>query len=468
MKTNIKKYLTAVLLLFSSTVFSQETSSDSILSFSLVELKEYALTHNYEILNADLEIKKAEAQKYETTAIGLPHVSGSAEYQNFFEIPVQLMPNFIAPAVYDVNTEAFGLTPLVPLTQNDKIPVKFGSKHNLDFKISASQLIFSGEYIVGLKAAKIYLNLSEQAKQKNTEEIKLNIEKTHNLILITEESIKVLDSIYKNLTELYKETETVYKNGFAEETDVEQLKLNMKDAENSLISFKKQRDFLFKLLKFQTGIDINYEIKLTGTLKDVLKEIENSGISSKVFDIYQNTDYKLVKIREKLADLNLQREKTKYLPDLTAFYTYSRKIMQDSLNNIFDTDSYPTSLWGLQLNIPIFSSGQKRARVMQAKFDFEEQKNIRLRTEQAIMLDYARTKTDFEIALNTVKRKFEAEKLAEKIYNNTLEKYRAGTVSSITLTQVQTQYFESLNEYYESVGELTDKYVDLKKLNNKL
>ncbi len=466
----INKILKFCLFVFLPIInFGQNNLSDTLQSFTLADIKDYAVKHSYDIQNADLDIRKAKAQKWETTAIGLPQISGSAEYQNFPDIPTQLMPNFIAPAVYEVNTNAFGLTPLAPLQAGDKFPVQFGSKHNVDWKLSATQLVFSGEYIVGLKASKIYLSLSEQAKEKNILSVKENVEKTFYLILVTEESINILDSVYQNMKTLYNDMSAVLKQGLVEETDVQQLELNMQTTENSLISFKKQKDLLYKLLKFQAGFSYDAPLKITGNLQDAVGEIEESNILTQDFNINQNVDYKLMQIQENLSDLSLQREKTKYLPSIAAFYSYSKKAMSDSVNSLTENENwYPTSLWGIQINVPIFSSGQRYAKVKQAQFDLEQKHNLKLKTEQAILLDNAQTKTDYQTALNTVRNNSGNRYLAEKIYKNTLIKYREGTVSSIELTQMQTQYFQSLSKYYQSLNDLIDKHIKLKKMMNLL
>ena len=208
------KILIVLFVFATNFIDAQNNLSDSLTNYSLQELKNYALQHNYQIKNSELDIKKSKAVKWETTAIGLPQVNGSLQYQNFPDIPTQLMPNFIAPAVYEVNTKAFGLTPLAPFSEGDKIPVQFGSKHNADFGISVSQIIFSGEYIIGLKASKIFLELSKKTKEKTEIEVKENIEKTFYLILITEESLSALDSMQVGLKKLLSENEQLLKAGF--------------------------------------------------------------------------------------------------------------------------------------------------------------------------------------------------------------------------------------------------------------
>ncbi len=467
----MRKIKIFLLILFSgfSVLNAQNSSSDSIASYTLQELKNYALQHNYQIKNSELDIKKSKAVKWETTAIGLPQVNGSVQYQNFPDIPTQLMPNFIAPAVYDVNTKAFGLTPLAPFQEGGKIPVQFGSKHNADFGISVSQIIFSGEYIVGLKASKIYLELSKKAKEKTEIEVKENIEKTFYLILITQESISALDSMQIGLKKLLSENEQLLEAGFVEKTDVEQIRLNLNKTENSIVSFNKQKEVLYKLLKFQTGIDYNEDVKISGTLNNVIDEIETESLFAKDITYSQNIDYKLLQVQENLADLSLKREKSKTLPSIVGFYSYQKKSMMDSLDFFSDNaDWYPTSVWGVKVSIPIFSSGQRYAKIKQAQFELEKTHNLKLQTEQALMLKIDQTKTDFINNLNTVKNISEQRHLAKEIYENSLKKFRVGTEQSFIMSQKQMQYFQSLTAYYQALNSLIDKHISLKRLSGSL
>ncbi len=448
---------------------SQTGLLDSGSFLTLEKLKEYAILHNYDIMNADLEIKKSKALKWETTAMGLPQVSASAEYQNFPDIPTQLMPNFITPAVYGINTGLFGLTPIAPMPEDEKFPVQFGSKHNANWGISISQLVFSGEYIVGLKASKIYLNLSEKAKEKTILDIKENIEKTFYLIMITEESITVMDSVYQKTALLINEQQKLYEAGFMEETEVEQLKLVLKTNENTLIALKQNLDIFYRLLKFQIGMDFSQSLSINWSLKDAVREIENFGFYTEEINIYENPEYQLIKVQENLADLSLQREKTKFLPSVYAFYSYSKNSMRDSLDFFSDNALwYPTSVWGATVSIPIFSSGQRYSKVKQAQFDLQEMMNTRQKIEQALSMDAKQAESDFLIGLNNVKNSSEQRHLAKKIYDISYKKFQAGMEQSFMLTQYQTQYFKALANYYQALGELIDKNIKLKKLMNTL
>jgi outer membrane protein TolC len=464
------KHLKLIIILitaFQINIFGQNSVSDTASLYSIDDLKKYASEHNYQIQNAELDIQKSKAVKWETTAIGLPQVSGSVQYQNFPDIPTQLMPNFITPAVFGVNTELFGLTPIAPMPEDDKFPVQFGSKHNADWGVSVSQIIFSGEYIVGLRAARIYLDLSKKAKDKSIAEVHENIEKTYYLILITEESISALDSIYTNLSKLADENDQLFKAGFIDETDAEQIKLNLKNTENSLISFNNQKQILNKLLKFQTGFNFEKELKLSGSLKDIINEIEETQLFAEDFSVSNNINYQLIQVQENLADLSLQREKSTILPSVAGFYSYQEKAMRDSLDFFSnEADWYPTSVWGIKISIPIISSGQRYAKIKQAQFELEKKHNLKMQTEKALTLDVYQTKSDLLTQLNTVTNTSEQRYLAKKIYENSVQKFKIGTEQSFNLALYQTQYFQALTNYYQALSQLIDKQIKLKYLMN--
>ena len=71
-------------------------------SFTLEKAQNYALANNKEIFNAKLDQKIMEAKIWETTAQGLPQVNAEGTFQNFIDIPTQVLPanafNPMAPA----------------------------------------------------------------------------------------------------------------------------------------------------------------------------------------------------------------------------------------------------------------------------------------------------------------------------------------------------------------------------------
>lgn len=144
----------------------------------------------------------------ETIAIGLPQVTGEANYTNFLDLPVSLIPG-----------EFFGED------AGTYVPVKFGQDYNSDFGFTVNQLIFDGSYIVGIGSAKIYLQMASQTKEKTEIDIKHAVAQSYFMVLTAEENLKVMRENLTNSQKLESDTRALYNNGFSEEQDVDQMKL---------------------------------------------------------------------------------------------------------------------------------------------------------------------------------------------------------------------------------------------------
>jgi len=120
--------------------------------FSLEEARAFAKENNYDVINALNDIEIARKKVEETTAIGLPQLEGSIAYNDYIDIPTMLIPDFIGQT-------------------DELLPVKFGTKYNMSASATASMLLFSGEYIVGLQASRVFVDFSQKQYDKKIIEL---------------------------------------------------------------------------------------------------------------------------------------------------------------------------------------------------------------------------------------------------------------------------------------------------------
>lgn len=301
MNLRIKKQI--FLCLLSVAVLPQlgaQKSSTEPLAVSIAHAKELALKNNQTIKNANLDVTIAKKKVFETTAIGLPQVSLSANYQH-----IPNVPNFSFPIV------GFTQSPLTPsgsfpsgftqTTNNtpgglnmytfEGEPLPLMPKDNTTFTLQVSQLIFSGEYLVGLQASKVYKTFSEQALVKNRIEIGSTVESTYYMALVTDENLSVVKQSKLLMEKMLREMEATEKAGFIEDTDVDQLRLNVKTIENFEQSLQGQLKNIKNQLKFMMGIDMVVELTLTDKLDATTEKISPFDGSS--FDVNQHIDYKM-------------------------------------------------------------------------------------------------------------------------------------------------------------------------------
>lgn len=451
-------------------IFAQENAKDSIKSFSLKEAIDYAVKNSFNVQIAEIDVLISKQKIWETTAAGLPQIGATASYQDMLDIPTTLMPDFISPLVYGVLMkngvkDRNGNPIMMPMGDMATFPAQFGTQHNANAKLSVSQLLFNGAYIVGLQASKVYHQFSTQALIKSQNDIKEIVTNLYLNLVISKENIAAYDSLYATASRMAFEAEAAYKLGLIEETDVEQFKLNMINAYNNLNNFKVQSDLARKILLIQMGIDINKELILTDNIESIINQTKLDVLNDNAFDINSNIDFQVLSTQESIAKLNLKLQKSTFLPSLVGFYSYQKSAMRNEFN-IFDFSQkwYPTSVVGINIDIPIFSSGLRYSKVQQAKLSLSKaqlQKNL---YSQFILTDYQQAKINYNSAIDRYNSTKEAYQIADKIYKKTMIKYKNGISTSNELTQIQNQYFNTTYGYYNSVFGLLSAKAKLDKI----
>lgn len=435
--------------------------------FTLKQAQEYAIKNSYQVKNALADREIARKTIWETTAMGLPQISGTINYQNMVDVPTMLMPDFITPAVVGVNKGLFGLDPIAPVPETEFFPVQFGARHNADWGITATQLVFSGEYIVGLQASKIFYGLSEKALVRTQNEIMESVAKSYYLVLVAEESYKILQEMVINTAAIRREMEAMLEVGFIEDTDVDQMLLMEANLQNTLNNLSTQVEIANRLLKFQMGVNLSEPIELTDNLSDVMNLDDVVQIMLKDFQPANNIDFQLMQSQEELAEMNLRRYNSSYLPSLAAFATYSKSAMRSKFN-IFDTeqDWFPTTIVGLSVNIPVFSSGMRMAQVSKARLEVEKARTLKIQVSEGLRLNYQQSLLNLRTAHDIYLTEKKNLELSEKIYYKTTIKYREGVATSLELTQVQNQYLATQSNYFRAMADMLNAKAELMKLHS--
>ena len=233
---------------FSLLLNSLTAQQGQVMEFSLREAQAYAADHNYDIQNAITEIEISRKKMKEATSIGLPQIEGNIDYKDFLDIPTQMIPG-----------EFFGEPP------GTFIPVKFGTEYNMTLEASASQLIFSGEYIVALQASKSFIRSSIQERDKMLIELKQKVAESYYLVLIAERNKSIVDSILVTLKNIRDANIALFESGFIEETDVDQVDLLISNLEATQLDITNNLQVSKNLLKFSS---FSIESKLEESLEN--------------------------------------------------------------------------------------------------------------------------------------------------------------------------------------------------------
>jgi len=166
----------------------------------------------------------------------------------------------------------------------------------------------------------------------------------------------------------------------------------------------------------------------------------------------------LMETYEKLSALNLKLQKSTLLPDVAAFYQHEENFNKNSFSFT------PPNLIGVSMNIPIFGSGMKIAKIQQAKIALEKAKNSKEQVSLGLQTTFSSAQSTFITDVNTYLTKKQNVILAQKIYNKNIIKYKEGIIGSLELTLAQNQYLQAQTDYYTSIIDLSAAKSKLEKL----
>ena len=414
-------------------------------NLTLEDAISFALENNSEIKNAKLEIDKAYKQKWKTISIGLPQVKANFDYTNFLELPVSLIP-----------AQFFGGQ------EGDFAEVSFGTEQNLVGSARISQIIFDGSYIVGVKAIKTYLELSNNALQKTNLEVRKSVNKAYLNTLLSNENIDFIDKNIKNLKSTLRETKILYKNGFIEEESVEQLKITLSELKSKR-KFAYQFSLLSKdILKIYLGYEEQYELNLTSSLESIInyQVFEVPKIES--WDINSNIDIKMANTNVESKKLLYKLEQSKSLPVLSSFISGAYTGNNNSfLFNKQNQKWFGSALFGINLKVPLFSSFKRSASSQMAKITYEQSKTKLEKAEQEIRVSAKNAKANYELAVNNLSVSKNNMSLAEKIETKNKIKFSQGMANSFELRQAQNQLYQTQKNYLDAIQNLVSKKVEL-------
>lgn len=469
-ETMKKQHFSLVIaILICNSVFSlhaQET-----VKLSLDKSIKLALQNNTNIINSKLDLKIAQNKIWELTAMGLPHVDAKSSYQHLFSVPTLNFPGTeisTTQVTFDPNT-GVGSTSHATLSDGEKIylnntagvPIQLGIANNISTDITVSQLIFSGSYIVGLQARKAFFNLAKQGDEKTRLDVIETIVNTYHMIQLAEESRRILAQNLENITKTLGEITEMNKQGFVEKTDVDQLEVTANTIRNAISQIDSNLDMAYRLMKIELGISETAKIELTDEMESGESLEETSmKLLGEQFNINQNPDYMLTKTSEHFTELDYKLSKSGFLPTISGFYNHNIQLNQAAFNFV------PKDLVGINLSLPIFSSGERIAAMAQKRMTHEKARNTSEFVSNNLNIQASQYRNDVKLKLERYLNQKKSKELSDVIYQRTMEKYKQGMSSSLDLMNSQNQYLTNLTSYYQSIYDLQGAKSKLEKLFN--
>jgi outer membrane protein TolC len=431
----------ALLLALSALVYKTEAQEANSTSFSLQQAIDYAYKNSPNYLNAQNDVLMAKYKRKEVIGMAMPQISTSVDMKNFLEIPTSLIPG-----------EIFGAPP------GSFIPVKFGTTFQATGTAQASLLVFSADYLIGLKATKEMIALMNISVNRSKTETVSQVSKAYYGVLVNKERIKLLDINMEKLGKLLNDTRAFNQQGFVEQIDVDRLEVSF----NNLKTEKEKTERLINLseyvLKFQMGYTGKEPLVLTDSLF-ISGPAENLNIAN--IDVAKRAEYQLLQKQQSLNTINIKRLKFGYLPTITAYGSLGYSGMRNDLDFFTRQHNwFPTALIGGTVSLNLFDGLQRHYKIQQAKMEFKKGENNLKNLQLAIELEGATAAANYNNAVSSLQTQKRNLELAQNVYNVTQKKYAQGVGSNIEVINAQASLKESETNYFNAIYDMLVYRID--------
>lgn len=408
---------------------------------SLQKCIDRALERNLDVEHAKQGLKKTRGSVSEAASGLYPQIEASGSYQYNLKLPTELVP-----------AEIFGGEP------GTYREVSLSSPQTMTGTIQLNQVLFDGQLLMGLKAAKVSTDVSRLQIMQTKEEVVYNVSATYyNIQTLTEQEVVLKENLKSN-EKLISATKKMLENELITNIDYNRLLVNRENIRAELETVQNNRKKHLTLLRYLMGTDLEEKIRLS-PLQETMPLIASKAATA---GLGNHTELELLQRQQRLAELEKKSLKASYLPTLSAGINYGYQGNYDSFDP-FATKLNPTSLFSVSLKIPIFNGFNRSSKISQKKIEIDQYQNRIRQQRRTIRKEVSDALADYGSNLSTLRSQKANRELAEKIYDDTRLQYQNGLASLTDVLNAETEMQQAQRNYLNALVKVRIAELDLDK-----
>lgn len=421
---------------FTTTVRAvQPTSSANPMVLTLDKAMTLALKQNRDLIIADKERDKAEAQIGEAWSGAFPQISVAGQYTRNIKKPVLFLPP----------NNPFNPT-------HSTIAFEIGSSNAYQMAAQLSQALFNRRVGVALDIANTYRDLTEQNYQNVEQTVIREVKKSFYLILLAHKLVEVnrqgLDVVKAN----YENVQALYRHGVAAEYDLLRAEVQVANTEPLLISAENNYQLAINALKNLLSLPLDQEVEIQGDF--VFEEIPLMTMTeAKQTALTTNPLVRQLALQESILGKNISIERANYFPSLSLVSAY----MWQTQDNTYKFGQYNWAKIlnvGVVLSYPLFDGFRTTERVQQAMVEQEKVHYTRLKVEEALGIQIQSAELKMAEAKKRIAGQEKNIEQAQKAVRIAQTRFKSGVGTQLELldaqvamTRAQTNYAQAIYDY---------------------
>ncbi len=431
--------LLVALSLLSTLVGAQELKPP--LEITLEKAIAMALEQNRDILIADQDRTKADAQVGEAKSDAFPQITATGQYTRNVKKPVLFLP------------------PDNPFNPSGSTVVfEIGSDNAYAMGASISQTLFNRKVGVALDIAGTYRDYTEEAFRATQQDVVCQVKKAFYLVLLAQRLVDAnrqgLDVVRAN----YENVETQYRHGSAAEFDLLRAEVQLANTEPLLISAENSLALSVNALKSLLSIPLDQAIAIKGDF--TFEELPQEKIRRANQDaLTTNPSIVQLSLQESLLEKNISIASANYFPTLSLVGSYQWQTQDNTF--LFKNYNWATLFSvGLQLSYPLFDGFKTSQRVQEASADWEKVRYTRLKAEEGLSIQIQSAELKMAEAKKRIAGQDKNIEQAQKAVRIAQTRFKSGVGTQLELldaqvamTRAQTNYAQAMYDYLVAKAE---------------
>lgn len=416
----IRVIISALLCFQLSTVIGQQ--------LSLNEAIQQGLANRIELKAQDLNIQIASAENNKIKAKWLPQVSGNVDVRWNTQLQTTVLP-FALPGTGASQTE-----------------IKLGRPFNNTLLLQADQKVYDANRKIDRQ-----INNTQAEIQANTlEQIKVNIrqaitEAYYNCVF-SKEKLNLSSLALQRATSYFEAGQAKFDQGTILKNDLDKLELEVSNAR--LAQTKNQQDYELSLITLQYQLNTTANVAPSEDLQTIFNY---SQLIQNQSNIDKRTEIKAEEFSLRLNSLNVEKQKARNKPSISAYGNYSYFQLAETFNPFASGTWFPANYVGIRANIPIFDGRQANL----AAQDFRIRQQINTYNIERFKNDFSyESKSTWNTLQQSRMNLEEAKKniaLAQRILDTDKFRFEKGVILISDLKNTEYSLQSAENQYLSSI-----------------
>lgn len=433
----------------------RDSASNSAAEYlTIQQCIDYSLIHQPGINEAKINIEVARATNAINLSTFLPQINATGDAIHYIQQSAY-SGSVVGPASTTGTT-----TGTTSSTSSSSSSTRTSAANSFIPELAVTQAIFDPSLIYAAKSAPLYVRQAQQVTDSTKIYLVSAVSKSFYNVLLTLEQINVLKEdtarLGKNLRDAYHQ----YKGGIVDETDYEEAAISLN---NSIASLKQADENIVPLyasLKQLMGYPPEKQFNVNFDTTQMMQDIHVDTLQQLAYE--KRIEFQQLNTARALQNEQVNYYRTSFLPTVSAFFNYDLAYESQKTSDLF-SNSYPSSLIGISISIPIFTGFSRLNSLKKAKL-------------QEQILDWQQTDlksqiyTQYTTALATYKSNFYNLQLLQK--NVTLARrtyfvvdlqYKQGIVAYLNVITAESNLISSEISYINALFTLLSSKIDLEK-----